>query len=190
LITGTTSNWVAGSPVTTGTIIPSEASVSTPVIYNQGDTAAQLTATTGANGSGLLWYTTATGGTGTTTAPIPDTSTIGSTSYWVSSTNINNCESEREEIVVNVEETLGVEENELFSNIRVYPNPTKGLLNISNALEADLQISVYDVNGRLLLSKTCEQTLNTMNISSLSNGMYLIKIKSEFGEISKRVIKF
>lgn len=99
---GATSNWLTGSPVTTGSIVPSIAAVTTPVVYNQGDTAAALTATTGTNGTGLMWYTTATGGTGSTTAPTPSTTTAGNTSYWVSSTNANGCESARTQIVVNV----------------------------------------------------------------------------------------
>lgn len=101
-LTGASSNWLAGSPVTTGSIVPGNASASSPINYYQGDTASALTATAGTNGTGLLWYTTATSGTGSTTAPTPSTATIGSTSYWVSSTNANGCESERVEIVVNV----------------------------------------------------------------------------------------
>lgn len=99
---GATSNWLLASPVTTGSIVPSVATVTTPVVYNQGDTASALTATTGANGTGLMWYTTATGGTGSTTAPTPSTATAGNTSYWVSSTNANGCESARVEIMVTV----------------------------------------------------------------------------------------
>ena len=99
--TGTTSNFLAGSPVTTGSIIPSVATVTTPLVYTQGATATALTTTVGANGTSLVWYTTATGGTGTT-APTPSTATVGSTSYWVSSTNANGCESARTEIVVTV----------------------------------------------------------------------------------------
>ena len=101
-LTGSSSNWLAGSPVTTGSIIPGNPTVTTPVVYNQGDTSTALTATIGTNGSGLLWYTTATGGTGTTTAPTPNTTIVGNTSYWVSSTNANGCESERVEILVTV----------------------------------------------------------------------------------------
>ncbi|AWM12789.1 hypothetical protein DI487_02155 [Flavobacterium sediminis] len=99
-LTGSTSNWLAGSAVTTGSTVPVAPTVSTPVVYNQGATATALTATSGE--TGLLWYTTATGGTSSTTAPTPDTSVAGSTSYWVSSTNANGCESERAEIVVTV----------------------------------------------------------------------------------------
>lgn len=71
--------------------------VTSPVNYCQNAAAAQLTAT----GQNLLWYTTATGGTGSPTAPTPSTTTLGSTSFYVSQTQ--NCgESPRAQIVVNV----------------------------------------------------------------------------------------
>ena len=71
--------------------------VTSPVNYCQNAVAAQLTAT----GSNLLWYITATGGTGSTSVPTPSTTTIGSTSYYVSQTQ--SCgESPRAVIVVNV----------------------------------------------------------------------------------------
>ncbi|UGS23392.1 LamG-like jellyroll fold domain-containing protein [Flavobacterium channae] len=101
-LTGTTSNWLAGSPVITGSVIPSNATATSPVTYNLGDTASALSATTGTNGTGLMWYTSATGGTGSTTAPTPSTTTAGSTSYWVASTNANGCESGRIEIIITV----------------------------------------------------------------------------------------
>ncbi|WP_339876927.1 LamG-like jellyroll fold domain-containing protein [Olleya marilimosa] len=101
-LTGNTSNWLAGSPIVSGSIVPSEAIVSSPVNYFQNDSAMPLTATLGANGSELIWYTAETGQVGSTTAPTPSTTTIGATSYWVTSTNANGCESEKTEIIVNV----------------------------------------------------------------------------------------
>lgn len=188
-LTGTTSNWLAGSPVTTGVMVPSEATVTTPVNYTQGDTASQLTATTGSNGTGLLWYATETGATGDVNAPTPDTSVVGATSYWVTSTNANGCESERTEIVVNIDETLGINQNEGLDNIRIYPNPTNSLIHVSNINGIDIQASIYDINGRLLLDKNCDQELNTIDISTFSNGIYLLRMKTDFHEITKRVIK-
>ena len=80
---------------------PSLPAAASTLNYTVGDLATPLTATTG--GDGLLWYSTATGGSFTTTAPTPSTATVGSTSYWISSTNsIIGCESDRVEIVVNV----------------------------------------------------------------------------------------
>ena len=65
--------------------------------YCQGQTALQLSA----SGTALLWYSVATGGTGSSGAPIPSTSTVGTTSYFVSQA-LNGCESNRAEIKVNV----------------------------------------------------------------------------------------
>lgn len=76
---------------------PSTPGVVTPVTYCQNATATQLTAT----GSSLQWYTVSTGGTGTSTAPTPSTSSAGTTTYYVSQT-VNNCESNRSSITVNV----------------------------------------------------------------------------------------
>ena len=101
-LSGASSNWLAGSPIVSGVVIPSIPSVTSPITYFQNNTATVLTATS--DGTGLLWYTVATGGTGSTTAPTPSTATVGSTSYWVSSTNANGCESERAQIIVSVNE--------------------------------------------------------------------------------------
>jgi len=70
----------------------------TPPTYCQNATASQLTAT----GSNLRWYTTSTGGTGSSTAPTPTTSSTGSTDYYVTQTPSGSCESSRTAIVVTV----------------------------------------------------------------------------------------
>ncbi|MDR2223909.1 MAG: T9SS type A sorting domain-containing protein [Flavobacteriaceae bacterium] len=75
--------------------------VSTPIIYNYGDVAQPLTAEANI-GNTLLWYTTATGTTGSSNVPIPDTNTVGFQNYWVSQVNTIGCESDRELITVQV----------------------------------------------------------------------------------------
>ncbi len=79
---------------------PAAPAVTSPIDLCQNTTATPLTAT----GTNLLWYTSATGGTGSTTAPIPSTTTLGSTNYYVSQANNTpiNCESPRAQITVNV----------------------------------------------------------------------------------------
>lgn len=75
--------------------------VVSPVNYCLGATATALTAT----GTGLLWYTSAYGGVGSTTAPVPSTSSVGSTTYYVSQTDTSGCPSLRAPITVNVHTT-------------------------------------------------------------------------------------
>jgi gliding motility-associated-like protein len=69
--------------------------VTSPVTYCEGATATALTAT----GTNLQWYTTPTGGTGSSTAPVPVTTVAGTTTYYVSQVS-GQCESNRVPVVV------------------------------------------------------------------------------------------
>jgi hypothetical protein len=75
--------------------------------YCAGATAAALTATAG-TGNSLKWYTTATGGTAATTAPVPTTNAAGTITYYVSQTNAAGDESKRVAITVTVNATPAV----------------------------------------------------------------------------------
>ena len=57
--------------------------ITSPVTYCQNSITVPLTAT----GTNLLWYTTATGGTGALIAPTPSASAVGSINYYVSQNN-------------------------------------------------------------------------------------------------------
>lgn len=81
---------------------PPAPAVNTPVQLCRNQTATPLTA----SGSGLLWYTNASGGTGTATAPTPVTTTAGTTTWYVSQTT-NGCEGPRATIEVIVSELAG-----------------------------------------------------------------------------------
>ena len=71
------------------------------ISYCQGATASALTATALA-GNNLRWYTQATGGTASTNAPVPSTTTAGTFNYYVSQVNANGDESKRVILTVNV----------------------------------------------------------------------------------------
>ncbi len=90
-VTSTVNGCTSSPSVTIVSINPAVSlpTVTTPVTYCQNATASQLTAI----GNNLLWYTSATGGLGSSTAPTPDTSNSGSTTYYVSQTS--GCESAR-----------------------------------------------------------------------------------------------
>ena len=93
-----TTNGCEGARATitvTVNVAPSAPIVNSPVLYCQNASSVDLSAT----GSSLLWYTTSTGGTGIPTAPAPNTSTAGTTNYYVSQT-INSCESARAVLAV------------------------------------------------------------------------------------------
>lgn len=76
---------------------PVTPTVVSPVKYCVGDVATPLTAT----GTNLQWYTSASGGTASVTAPTPSTLVAGNTTYYVSQRS-GNCESPRAAITVEV----------------------------------------------------------------------------------------
>lgn len=86
------------NPVPTAPIVNS-------ITYCQGATALPLTAT----GTNLLWYTTAVGGIGSSTAPSPSTAAAGTFSYFVSQTT-NGCESARAQlnVIVTAQPTMNL----------------------------------------------------------------------------------
>ncbi|MFZ1370109.1 MAG: alpha-amylase family glycosyl hydrolase [Ferruginibacter sp.] len=95
--------------------LPPEPVVTTPVTYCQNSVPAPLSAT----GNNLLWYTTSTGGTGSTTAPTPSTATAGSTAYYVSQSN--SCgEGPRTVIHVNITATPVAPSGLLVTNIGMH----------------------------------------------------------------------
>lgn len=68
--------------------------------------------------------------------------------------------------------------------VKLYPNPAKNILNISS--EATIQsIELYDFLGRLI--KT--ETKNNVDVSKLSKGNYLLKIKTADQELIEKFIK-
>ncbi len=80
---------------------PSLPMVNSPVLYCQYDPTIALAATLTDTLGHLVWYSSAAGGTGSLTAPLPSSSSAGSTNYFVSQVN-GSCESLRALITVTV----------------------------------------------------------------------------------------
>ncbi|QHI39248.1 hypothetical protein IMCC3317_46530 [Kordia antarctica] len=81
--------------------------------------------------------------------------------------------------------TLTIGENTL-NKFSIYPNPVKNTLNI-NSQDAISNVAVYDLLGKMAISST--NVNNTLDVSELSNGVYIIKLTSNVGVSTKRFIK-
>jgi gliding motility-associated-like protein len=87
----------ARTPVTVTVGSPTALPAASSPTYCLNDAAIALTAI----GNNLLWYPTATGGTGVAVAPTPSTAAAGTVTYYVSQTNAF-CESSRTGVTVTV----------------------------------------------------------------------------------------
>jgi endonuclease I/chitodextrinase len=75
-----------------------------------------------------------------------------------------------------------------FNNFKIYPNPTNGNKIYFN-LTQDVKVTIYNVLGKLIQTKNVNTNTNSIDISKLSKGMYILKINSENQFITKRIIK-
>ncbi|WP_164975190.1 T9SS type A sorting domain-containing protein [Lutibacter sp. HS1-25] len=68
--------------------------------------------------------------------------------------------------------TLGVDDTNLNkSTIKLYPNPVKNLLHITN-VSTDVKLEIFDTLGRKVLSGLGNQ----INVSNLKKGLYFMKV--------------
>lgn len=84
--------------------------------------------------------------------------------------------------------TLGVEDVDLSSQFKIYPNPVNSSFYINKSV-SDLKI--YDLTGKLVKTFSGNFTENdSFDISDLSQSMYLVKIENSNGQIlTSKLIK-
>lgn len=136
--------------------------------------------------------------TGSTTTPvtgsitIPSTATVGTTRMRVmmqySSVPTSSCGTytygQVEDYTLNIVSAGRgnvLDTKDMITDIRLYPNPVKDVLNVSNTTNEDYKI--FDMGGKLINSGKLER--GAVNVSGLIKGAYMIQI----GEVSKRFIK-
>lgn len=84
--------------------------------------------------------------------------------------------------------TVGIKDVSKSNTVNIYPNPSNGIYNLSG-LDENSKISVYDAIGQIIYTSIITKSKETVNISLLPNGIYMIQIKSENNIITKKVIK-
>lgn len=84
--------------------------------------------------------------------------------------------------------SLGVSNNEIETNIIVYPNPVKDILTIDNTNNTEItSIKLYDVLGKLVLH--VESNYNQIDVSGLNRGIFFLNIETDRGVVTKKIIK-
>lgn len=85
--------------------------------------------------------------------------------------------------------TAGV--SEFFkNNFSVYPNPASNVINLSSATTTINAVQLTDINGRIVKSMNLSNVAEAqIDISDLNSGMYFLKIKSDLGEGTTKIMK-
>lgn len=136
--------------------------------------------------------------TGSQTSPvtgsitIPSTATLGNTRMRVmmqyNSVPTSSCGSytygQVEDYTLNIVSSGRGDDfdtKDLITDIKLYPNPARDVLNVSNTTSEDYKI--FDMGGKLINSGNLKG--GSVNVSNLVKGAYVIQV----GEVSKRFIK-
>lgn len=94
-----------------------------------------------------------------------------------------------------MEPTFGINNNQTgveelrHQDVKVYPNPTTGLVQLRGDLIKDAQISLFSISGAEVhsVSNNSNSSLN-LDLSKLDAGLYLMLINTEDQQLQKRII--
>jgi len=166
-IAGVPATATVGTPLTlTGTVTPSEASYKTIIwtVASAGTTGAVIT-------GNQLFVTAA--GTAVITATVINGTSMGNNftkSFYINAT------------------TTGVE-TITADALSIYPNPVKDeLLIINNEQLTMNNVEIVDIMGKIIYNSSFIIN-NSINVSSLPQGIYFLKIETDKGIVTKKFVK-
>jgi len=87
--------------------------------------------------------------------------------------------------------SVGLLESTFDNNLIVYPNPTDGLLQIQLGESFNLiDIEVINIDGKIVINKQFGNKNNLdLDLTSLANGVYIIKLKADDKQAVLRIVK-
>lgn len=135
----------------------------------------------------------------TVSVPIPAGATLGATRmrihylYNRPVTVTSDCEDagygETEDYVVHIILPVGINET-ILNQVSVYPSPVKEQIRINlGQLKGHTLISVVNLMGQTILEKSTENQIETsFDCSSVSNGVYFVRIENSLGSITRKIL--
>ena len=93
-------------------------------------------------------------------------------------------------VIYNCSETLSINDIDFLNkNINIYPNPSEGVFTIKMKNILDFHYEIFDISGKLITNKI-DVTVNSfeINLSKYSKGIYFLKLQSNKGVITKKLI--
>lgn len=82
--------------------------------------------------------------------------------------------------------STGIGENKKENTLNIFPNPVKNQLNLQGDEKIN-RLEIFNINGAMVFS--LNKVSNQVDVSSLSNGIYILRVNTESGSSHLRFIK-
>ena len=83
----------------------------------------------------------------------------------------------------------GIDDYTLDNSVVVYPNPTRGTVQVQNTQSDIHQVVLYDAYGKLLSTVEVNGSNATLDLSGYADGLYFVRVTTDKGVVTKRVVK-
>ncbi len=85
--------------------------------------------------------------------------------------------------------TVGINPSEdISAEFTLYPNPIKNNFNISTSYTEEFTLEVYNLNGKLLISKNFKNN-TVINLENYTSGFFLVRIFNQSKQLNTKVLK-
>lgn len=109
--------------------------------------------------------------------------------YSVMVSDAKGCEAS-DEVVIATQLCVGVEDVAVESGMEIYPNPVQNELTIQNVLGKDFVWEIYDLSGAVVMQSGGSKNITQkVDVSALSSGFYVIKVRQGNNLIIKQIAK-
>lgn len=127
---------------------------------------------------------TATGASTYSWAPINETGDVvtnspaNSLTYIVTGTDGNGCTNSAS-VHITVDKCTGISEHLSLSGVRMFPNPSTGLVNLEFGFEGNKDIIITNSAGALIQKVSSNTAAEVINLSGYAKGIYFVKVQNE-----------
>ena len=92
---------------------------------------------------------------------------------------------------LHVRDKVGTDETSRnISPLQIYPNPTQGPVSIQTNREGSHDLVITSMNGQLLYDAKMEGSTHQVDLSSFTEGVYFITIRSEEFVATRKIIEY
>jgi hypothetical protein len=189
-----TSNLVGPVSFTTTTPLPATASFTYTSAFMGNTQVITFDGSGSTNAASYLWDF-GNGNSGTGVNPPAETYTLPNAAVSVKLTVSDSCGG-TDDTTVAINTTIGLVEPDFAKSLSIYPNPSEGVFNISFTKPdgGKLTFEVVDATGKRVyfeeIDPNYEVYEGVIDLTQYSQGVYMLKINSDSGNVNRRLTKF